>query len=352
MAGRRMCPSRLPPTSVPRPRAQPPAGPAEQAPAPPASAPGPGRPDAREPDPSLRRGAAAPSRRRRLLLRRTAPGAGRRMGGGPGRRTSHDYAPFDLRLFCLPRGLLLLHRRPARLRLHRPDLQLLRRAPGRRRLRRRLVLHGRPALPLVAALVAVLHRRSAPGTTGTDPTTRSSGRTGPTTRSTTAVLPARTTRAGATSGTGIERRPQSRAFPPRAGAGDRRGRPAAAPGAERRPTRREPPPLQGAPAYGAPGADGAELPALRGAAGIPRLRRPDDRRVAAAGTRHLPRPAAAGIRRLPAGSGGWHPAPAGGGFHPAPGGGGWRSSPSVPFSAPHGGGFRGGGGGFHFGGRH
>src|SRR6185295_13919653 len=46
---------------------------------------------------------------------------------------------------------------PARLRLHGPDVQLLRRAPRRGLLRRRLVLHDRAALPLVAAVVAVLH---------------------------------------------------------------------------------------------------------------------------------------------------------------------------------------------------
>src|SRR3954451_4179223 len=41
----------------------------------------------------------------------------------------------------------------------RTGLQLLRRAPGRRYLWRRLVLHGRRPQPLVASLVSLLHRR-------------------------------------------------------------------------------------------------------------------------------------------------------------------------------------------------
>jgi hypothetical protein len=95
---------------------------------------------------------------RRVLLRRPAPRSWRRMGGDD--QPPHPrLRPVRSAALLLSPGLLLLRRRPARLRLHGPDVQLLRRSPGRGLLRRRLVLHDRPALPLVAAVVAVLHDR-------------------------------------------------------------------------------------------------------------------------------------------------------------------------------------------------
>ena len=172
----------------------------------------------------------------------------------------HKYAPFDLRLFSYRDGCYYFIGDPRDFGYTGPALQLLRRASHCRRLRRRLVLHGRTPQPLVAAVVAVLHRRSAPGTTGTGPTIRSSGPTGRSTRSTTAATTRTTTRAGATSGAASAPRRQSRASLPRSErAGGRRRPVAAAPGGELRPAASiaVQPAYHGGPAYrGGPGYQG------------------------------------------------------------------------------------------------
>ena len=331
------------------------------APAPaPAAAPAPS-PARGESDSTPRRGSGRSGRGRRLLLRRSPPRPGRRLGGDPDGAHTRVRAVRSAAVRA-SRGLLPLHRRSARLRLHGAGLQLLRRASGPQQLRRRMVLHGRRALPLVAPLVARTSRSSVPGSTGTAPTIRSSGRTGRTTRTTTVRITRRITPAAAISAAATGSRRESRAFLQPDGAvrlpggarpaGEERRR-AGAPGSrldggERRPARK---PRRCIP---------VALPAAAGAAGHPDLARPgrahpvvpgvarlqEGRPAAAPGAAARPavaRPAAvAGTVARPSG-GGWRGgAPSGGGWHggsPGGGGGGWRGSPGGGF----GGGFRGGG---------
>ena len=104
------------------------------------------------PHPAQRRRAGRSGPGRRLLLRRPAPGRYPRAAACEATQGAAHARLRAVRSAALlvPRGLLLLHRRPARLRLHGRVVQLLRRASHPRRLRRRLVLHDGRAHPLVA----------------------------------------------------------------------------------------------------------------------------------------------------------------------------------------------------------
>ena len=181
-----------------------------------------------------------------------APGGGWEAVQNP---HTHNYAPFDLRLFTFARvATTSSATRATSATRARPTI-----TTARTRSTTTMAAGGASWSAAITTGGGRGRRTSpswAPGTTGTGPIRRSSGRTGRTTRTTTGLITRRITRAGATT-TATAWRRQSRAFRRPAGGAHRRARPrvlAGWPGGTARPPRRLARHRTGArPAPGVPG---------------------------------------------------------------------------------------------------